>query len=336
MTRTAGRLRIFTWIIIFYMLMALIWWSILLFSKNKDAFDAKIELIKMEMILSGINPTQENIESSATYQLLKSKYKNQEYMIYGEGAIFMFSLGIGIWLMNRGFVKEIKIAQIQKNFLLSITHELKSPLAGIKLIFETIRKHNLDRDKMHMLTTNGLNDTDRLNELVDNILLAARIEGTYQPVFKPVDLKIIIETAIQEQISRHPQVFVQHNCPSNIIIELDQHGMITVVNNLIDNAIKYADKDPIININLFDTESSKIKIEIKDNGIGIRPEEVPFIFEKFYRVGSEETRKTKGTGLGLYIVKGIIRAHNGTIRVENNIGGGSVFIIELPKKHREA
>jgi signal transduction histidine kinase len=336
MTRAAGRLRIFTWIIITYMIMAMVWWGVLLFTKNKDAFEAKVELIKMELIFTGIDPIEENIKSTSTYKSLKNKYKKQEYMIYGEGIIFMFSLGIGIWLMNRGFVKEIKIAQIQKNFLLSITHELKSPLAGIKLIFETIRKHDLDREKLNMLTTNGLTDTDRLTELVDNILLAARIEGTYQPVFKPVNLSKIIESAIQEQIIRHPNAIIKHNCPSDLIIEIDQHGMITVINNLLDNAIKYAETNPIIDILILDSESSKIKIEVRDNGIGINPEEVPFIFEKFYRVGSEETRKTKGTGLGLYIVKGIIRAHNGSIKVENNFGVGSVLIIELPKTHHKA
>jgi two-component system phosphate regulon sensor histidine kinase PhoR len=328
MRRATKRLRVFTRVIIFYLILALVWWSILLFSKNKEAFDAHTRLLELKALEE--NSTRP-ITEDPSYIVLYNKYKKQEYMIYGEAAIFILSLGFGIYLMNRGFFKEIKVADQQKNFLLSITHELKSPVAGIKLAIETIKSRKLEEHQLKLLTDNALKESDRLNELIGNLLLAARMDGAYNPVLKPLNIKDLISEAVENQMQRSPEAAIVLEIPDEVYVMAEPEGLNIVFKNLLENGIKYNIKTiPQIHITAQMEEKGKIVISFSDNGVGIPVDERDLIFEKFYRIGSEDTRKSKGTGLGLYIVMGIVRAHEGNVRVQPSALGGSTFLLEFP------
>lgn len=329
---TAGRkIRLLTIFIIAYLLMAFAWWSVLLYTKNKDAFEAKAELLRIGMVAEGLYTNESTFQQSTSYQELNQKYTRQEWMILGEASLFILSLVIGIWLMNRGFVKEINVAGQQRNFLLSITHELKSPIAGIKLVLETFKKRTLSEEQASQLTHNALQDTERLNTLVNNLLMAARIEDAYEISLEPHNLNELIDNVIHEISQRHPSVKIIFNAEKEYLASIEPGAMHIVLINLLENAIKYSQQDQKnIEIGLVQNEQF-INLSVSDNGVGIPDKEKESVFMKFYRIGSEDTRSTKGTGLGLYIVKGIVDAHKGKIKIEDRIPNGSKFIVSLPK-----
>lgn len=325
------RIKVLTYLIIGYLMLGLVWWSLLLFTKNRDAFEAKAELLRIGMVAERVYQSEESFLSHPRYQELKKKYKRQEIMIFGEAGLLILSMSIGIWLMNRGYTKEIEVARQKRNFLLSITHELKSPLAAIRLVFDTFRRRNLTSDQLKLLSENGLKDTERLKSLVENLLLAARMEDNYQPGKEAWPISEVMRPAINEIMLRYSHVELDMVLEKEIVVEVEKQGIQILLSNLFENAIKYSGSDPVIQVKIEEKDKNVI-INISDNGIGIPDEEKSKVFNKFYRIGSEETRTTKGTGLGLYIVEGIVKAHKGKIEILNNKPKGTIFKITLPKK----
>ena len=324
------RLRLLSYGVIIYMLMAFAWWSILMFTKNRDAFYAKRDLIKIGMIAEGIVKNDTEYLATPTYLDLEQQYRRQENMILGEAIVFVISLVIGVVLINRGYNKEMTAAQQRRNFLLSITHELKSPIASIRLILETFRKRNLNEAQKEKLCWNGLKETERLHTLVNDLLLSAKLETAYQPHREAIDLRDFILDIIGRMEAKYPNAAFKFQTSGQFLPFLgDKLGLTSVVLNLLENAVKYSLEKPLVELKLKGT-SEELILEIADQGIGIHDKEKKRIFEKFYRVGNEDTRKTKGTGLGLFIVKQIVLAHNGQISVLDNKPQGTIFRISLP------
>jgi signal transduction histidine kinase len=314
------------------MLLAFSWWTVLLHTKNRDAFLAKNELLKLSLIAKNEIKNEEDFLKNSFHIELKDAYKRQEWMILGEASVFVLSLLIGIVFINRGYHKEILAAKQSSNFLLSITHELKSPIASIRLGFETLQRKKLSEEQSHVLLKNGINDTDRLNNLVSDLLLSARLESTYQLNTELFSLEILIDECVQLLKQKFPSAIIKVNLIKEIPeILADYSAIRSVIINLLENAVKYSDSVPEIIIGLT-SNNERCNIEISDKGIGIDQSERKKIFEKFYRVGNEDQRKTKGTGLGLYIVDQIVRAHNGSITVSSNQPKGTIFNVFLPFK----
>ena len=312
------------------MLLAFSWWSVLLFTKNRDAFYAKRDLMKIGMIAEGVVKNDHEFHHTVNYQELYKEYKRQEWMIFGEATVFVITLIIGIWLINRGYNREMLAAMQRRNFLLSITHELKSPIASIKLVLETFIKRNLKPELTKKLTESALEETERLNNLVNDLLLSAKLDVAYQPNFEPLNLSNLVDDLVERLIAKYPNVQFDFEKKTDIpTIEADKLGMTSVALNLLENAVKYSNEDAEIHVEM-GLESGIINFEVADNGIGISDKEKKRIFDKFYRVGNEDTRTTKGTGLGLFIVKQIVEAHKGTISVRDNTPKGTRFQIELP------
>jgi len=324
-------LDIIFYLVILYVLVAGGWWSYLLYIKNQDALNCKKELLWHRMQDEGVTERQVYLES-ASYTKLTERYDRQKWMILGEGTVLLFLMILGIWRIAKSRQKEIAIANQQRNFLLSITHELKSPIAAIKLILQTIQKRKLKEAQVKKLTSNALNDTDRLHKLVNDLLLAARVDGGYQYEFEAVNLSAIVQDCIDYYASKYKGSIVFEDTEEAMVLpQADASTLTSVVMNLIGNAIKYAKNSELIRINL-NTDKDYCVLEVADNGIGVPKEERESIFEKFYRVGNEDTRKTKGTGLGLYIVKQVVQAHKGQISVRDNQPQGAIFSIKLPLK----
>jgi signal transduction histidine kinase len=320
------RLRLLSYVIMVYMLMAFAWWALLLFTKNRDAFHAKRELMQIGMVAEGRVDNAAAFEQTADYQLLAKKYKRQEYMIFGEAMVFVLTLLAGIWFINQGYQKEVKANQQRRNFLLSITHELKSPIASIRLVLETLlRRKELPKEKSEQLANSALRENERLHELVENLLLSAKLEAAYQPYFEEINLVGLLKDLLAKLAERHPDAQVSLDVPDGFpLVKMDKQGMISIATNLLENAIKYANERPAIVVKLR-SSGNKIVMDFADNGPGIPEKEKKRIFEKFYRIGSEETRQTKGTGLGLFIVQQVVKAHQGRIQVLDNQPKGTIF-----------
>lgn len=325
------RLRVISIIAAAYLLLALGWWSMLLFTKNKDAFYAKRDLLHLGMMAQGTVKSNAEFTDSVPYQNLEKAYQRQERMILGESLVLAISLLYCIWLINRGYNKEVQNAKHRRNFLLSITHELKSPLSSIQLVLSTLQKRQITDEQRDKMFAHGNAETERLKSLVNDLLLSAKLETAYQPYLEPVNLVTLHRNIIQRLQTKHPDASFQLKTASeDIMLQADAGGISSVITNLLENAIKYSPAPAAIGVELSPTPGG-IRWTVSDEGMGIPDGEKKRIFNRFYRIGSEETRTTKGTGLGLYIVHEIIKSHGGSIRILDNTPRGATFEILLPQ-----
>lgn len=328
--KKAWRLQMLSYIVIFYMFAAFTWWAILLNIKNKEIFNARISALKMEMKLDKSVVNDEIFMLDPKYLAIKRKHDTQQKMILGEGLVFTISLLIGIWIIMSSTKKELDAAKARKNFLLSISHELKSPLASIKLTFDTLLKRNLEKEMIDKLSHNAAKEADRMERLINDLLLATRLETLYLPTFEPFDVVELTRTAVQGYKNQYSYSEIEFESEiQKLIINLDKVGYISILNNLIENAIKYSKDHIKITIALKKIDD-KFVLEVKDEGIGISDMDKKLIFNRFYRSGNEETRSTKGTGLGLYIAKQMAKLHNAELLVTDNIPKGTIFKLILP------
>ncbi len=315
------------YVVFAYIVAFSLWWAYLLYAKNEAAYKEKIELNEISYRYSHAGG---NYTSTPEFQQVQAKYKRQKVMILSEGAVFVMLLLFGLWRVRRTFLREMELAELQRNFLLSITHELKSPLSTIKISMQTLIKRKLEPDKMEKLISNSLMDVERLNSLVDNILFAAKIERD-EPGFANEELNASeIVDVISERFSENKKaITVNRHIEPDIFLQSDITGFTSVVINLLENAVKYSEPDTFIDVGL-QRQDGKVILSVADQGAGIPVEERDKIFQKFYRVGNEDTRRAKGTGLGLYIVKRFVEIYKGDISLKDNTPRGTIFKLVFP------
>ncbi len=250
-------------------------------------------------------------------------------MIIGEGGVFILILMAGFWKIQQSIAKEIQLSQRQNNFMLSITHELKTPLTSIQLALQTLKKRNLKIEDRADLIAKALGSNQRLSSLIENIINASRLESNdFTPRREIFPLKTFLQNKTAELTASHEQATIKLNCEVDIIYA-DTYMLETIFNNLLENAIKYSGENPKMEIIVKQNEKF-IEIIISDQGTGITAEEKQQVFKKFYRVGNEISRSQKGSGLGLFITSEFVQLHKGRIKCENNKPAGTKFIIELP------
>ncbi|PPK84716.1 phospho-acceptor domain-containing protein [Neolewinella xylanilytica] len=328
------KLPLISYAIIAYMLLAFGWWSILLLRKNEEAHNARVDKLAIELAVQKRIERASDFRLTENYQRLTDQFERQQRMILGEALLLVVSLAGGLYLLFRNLKKEISAAEQQRNFLLSITHELKSPLAGIRLILETFqRRRELKPEIQHKLSTNALAETDRLTALVNDLLLSAKLENVYQLNREPIDFGQLVQDAADRVVMKYRGANVHVDIEPDIpTIFGDMPGLTSVVVNLLENAAKYSQPDPVIHTALARGGDSEIVWTVQDNGVGIPDREKRRVWTKFYRVGNEDTRSTKGTGLGLFIVRQIVEKHGGQIELKDNQPRGTVFRVYLPVK----
>ncbi len=308
------------YLLVVYVLIQFGWWSYLLIEQNNEIYTLK----------SGINllhyeDPQMIIEKGNE---LEKKLYSRRIMIVGEGIVFILLLTIAFLRVRNTFKKEARLAEQQNNFLLSVTHELKSPIASTKLQLETLLRHDLEKQKQKELLSNAISDTERLNQLVENILLASKIENSVFELHKEnINLSSYLEDNMKQTLQAfRPKQKVMLDIQPDVFFSIDKTSFPSIILNLFENAVKYSSDNSLIKI-ILKEQGNGVVLSITDEGAGIPEEERQNIFKKFYRVGNEEIRKTKGTGLGLYIVKYLTEKHGGNIFVKNNSPRGTVFEI---------
>ncbi len=308
----------FYWILLAYIIAALVWWYIALSQQNNQMTTYKLHRLKAD------DPNY--TEQFATIQD-EERRKKAQYI--GEGAIFMLLIMTGAIFVYRAVSKQFRISQQQQHFMMAVTHELKTPIAVTRLNLETLQKRKLDEGQQQKLLSNTLEEADRMNTLCNNLLLSSQIEaGGYRITAEAFDMGELTEACIQEFATRFPQKPFHTAINGNNIITGDQILMRMAINNLLDNAVKYSSRESPVTIRTIQGNGN-LTIEIADEGQGVEEVEKKKIFEKFYRVGNEATRKAKGTGLGLYLVQKIIQAHHGKIFVKDNQPKGCIFSVSL-------
>ena len=308
------------WILLIYIITGLIWWFIVLQQHNREITNYKLIELKAE------DPYY-----LQKVQEVKRDHQSRSARNIGEGSTFLLLILVGAAFIYRTVRKQFKVSQEQKNFMMAVTHELKTPLAVTRLNLETLQKHKLDEQKQQKLLQMTLEETERLNTLANNILISSQLEGGgYQFSKEELDFSSLVEDAVAQFQTRFPNYHWATNISSELAITGDALLLQIMVNNLLENAVKYSPRQSAITVSLKET-GSDIQITVSDEGAGIPEEEKKNIFKRFYRIGNEKTRATKGTGLGLYLCKKIAADHNGYISVKNNHPAGSIFTIKLPR-----
>lgn len=305
-----------------YVLLQFIWWEVLLVKQTGTITEEKQRLIE----LSSSDPVQLEQDINELHR----KKNMRTIMIVGEGTVFLLLLLFGIYKIKQAQDKEQELNERQKNFFLSITHELKTPIAATKLQLQTLRKQQLDEATRNMLVNSALVETERLNALIDNVLLASSLEGGEMIARKErTNLSAltlqILERYYSPQIQRSELI---HHIHPDIEAMVDGQAMLSILTNLVDNALKYSGETKQVEV-VLSSDEKNIRLCVSDQGPGITDKDKQKIFTRFFRGGSEETRRTKGTGLGLYIVNYLVQQHQGKITVKDNKPRGSIFEIQF-------
>ena len=240
---------------------------------------------------------------------------------------------IGFIINIENITEYAKLENMRKEFVANVSHELKTPITSIQGFIETLKMtDNLDEDTKNRFLTIIENEATRLTRLIDDILLLSTIENKTKKKVEKVDLFEVFEEVheVINYIAKKKNIKVKYDFENKDIDLWEYSGYIRqILLNIISNAIKYTGENGKVSIKQY-IKSEKVFIEVKDNGIGIPEEDIERIFERFYRVDKARSRSVGGTGLGLAITKHMIKALNGNIKVESELGLGSKFIIELP------
>ncbi len=317
-TKKLRSIFIIYWFLLAYVLAALIWWFIELNRQNEQMTQYEMQQLNQ----SGINYQSESKKIQSA-----NKRKTAQYI--GEGAIFFLLIVAGAVFVYRAVRRQLKISQEQQHFMMALTHELKTPIAVAKLNLETLQKRKLDEQQQQRLIQTTLQETNRLNALCNNMLLASQIEaGGYHITNEETNISELVTNCVQDFIIRYPQHNIRSTIQKDLFIHGDRLLLQMLANNLIDNAIKYTAKELPVTISLSEINNS-ILLQVKDEGKGIAAEEKEKIFTKFYRIGNAATKAAKGTGLGLYLSKKIAKQHNANISVTDNVPSGAIFTVSL-------
>lgn len=319
--RTIRRTTIIYWMLLIYIIAALAWWFISLEKQNTIIAQLQYNSITIEK-----NSLSQSQLTDKTFAVDKEVKKNT-WKYVAEGITFLILILIGAVFVYRSISRQLKIQQQQQNFMMAITHELKTPISVARLNLETLQKYNLDEEKKQKIIRTTLDETSRLDFLTNNILVAAQLESNnFKAEKEELDLTALLKDCIRQFSNRFPERIFVEDIEDDTDIKGDSLLLQMLINNLLENATKYSPKESPIITALIKNRSG-VELQIKDEGIGIDQTEKDKIFNKFYRIGSEATRKTKGTGLGLYLCRKIARDHNGDITMTNNEPQGSIFAV---------
>jgi len=327
MPRSAGkRFRFITvvyWLLLLYIVAALVWWFMSLEKQNQNLTELRSgELNSQKVTLDPKKFVEEN------FKIENDSKRNTEKYI-AEGVTFLILIFVGAFFVYRSVRKQFRVQLQQQNFMMAITHELKTPISVAMLNLETLQKYQLDAEKQKKLIRMTLQETSRLDTLINNILVSSQLEGGgYVFSNEELDFSSLFKDCIRDAKTRYPERNFIENIEPEIEIAGDPLLLQLLISNLIENAVKYSPKEKPIICKL-NRSGKDVLMNIIDEGIGIADSEKTKIFEKFYRTGNESTRKTQGTGLGLYLCSKIAGDHNADISVTNNIPSGTNFVIHF-------
>jgi signal transduction histidine kinase len=303
------------YILVFYVFLQFGWWAYLIFELNVEITDLKKEIavIKGETSQSDLS----EFDNALHKKLL---------MVIGEGSVFLTLLFIGFYQVKKSFMREFALARQQQNFLLSVTHELNSPLASIKLYLQTLlKRQSISDEKKENLLNKALIDVERQSKLVNNVLLAAKLEdNSFQFKIERINLSETIEQLIENHPQETHKVVKKIN--NDVFINADLTAIQSIFTNLFENALKYGTTGEPVEI-VVEEQAQSVALTVKNKGVKIPERELGKVFEKFYRLGDENTRSSKGTGLGLFLVKFFTEAMDGKIKARSNSNGETSFTV---------
>jgi signal transduction histidine kinase len=271
------------------------------------------------------------------FRALAEKYRPEllaqgsNWIVMVEGLVMLAVILAGVYVIFLYWNRQNALYQQQRGIISQVTHELKSPLASIQLHLETIRLRRLPQEKLDTFVDTMLMDTERLHYLINNLLMAARLEQRRKPAERRLtDISALVEEHVERERAKLPQGgSISLVAEPGIKANVDPEEMGMVLRNLFENAILYSPESPEITVHLSRAGGS-LRLSIQDRGRGLEKKELKKVFGMFYRV-HPTGENVRGTGLGLYIVQSVIRGYGGTASVESEgLGKGCCVTIILP------
>ncbi|HMN04786.1 MAG TPA: HAMP domain-containing sensor histidine kinase [Flavobacteriales bacterium] len=301
----------------FYILLQSAWWMWLLVSKGQDVF-----ALQEQLLAEGLVP------------LVPVRLpKHMLLMVLGEGMVFLVLLLLALWITFRTLRQELALARQQRDFLMAASHELRTPIAALKLHLQTLQRPDLNPESRETLASNARHDVARLHALAEQILLASRLEEqAITPQWEEVDIAALAHAMLEEARASYGREHLLHGeAPGALLLWTDPSLFRTVLGNLLENACKYSPPGSSITVTL-GHQQHQVQLRVTDQGAGIPEAERPLMFRKFHRGGDEATRSTKGTGLGLFIVRRLMEDLGGRIEYRPAQPNGSTFIATFPDR----
>ena len=253
--------------------------------------------------------------------------KREQTMIATEGFVFLSLLIAGLVMVRNTYMKERKLNLQQKNFILSVSHELKTPLAAMRLSTETLKKRQLTKEQTERVLSANMEEIDRLTGLLDKVFVTTKLDQeSYTLDFTSIDLSHLISSLVS-RFQEIKQVKLLMDIEDDIRVVSDPQVLEIVVMNLLDNAVKYGmGKEVTVHLS---QKGNKRILKVVDQGLGIPDAEKKEVFQRFYRLEDEEYKGVEGTGLGLFIVRELLTKIDSTISIANNTPSGSVISLDV-------
>lgn len=271
-------------------------------------------------------------------QIHQEEIKRQ-MMVGTEGIFFLLLVLLGAWLIYRALVKSEELKFHQQNFLMAVTHELKTPLASIRIYLDTLQSPKIDPAKKEKVIPRMRDDIDRLGRMVENILEAGRFERSGYHLNKAVlDLSALVDSRVEElrRTATTVPLTIDKKIEPGIQFSGDSAALGRAIDAILENCLKYYNGQDIHIETALSSDAKRITLTIADRGMGFKESESKALFDRFYRVGDEMTRQQSGTGLGLYLCREIIKAHGGDVAAHSDgPGKGAKFTITLKKSANE-
>lgn len=249
------------------------------------------------------------------------------------GSLLALALTGGLVLIFMLLLREVRLNERQSNFVSAVTHELKTPVASLRLYLDTLEMRPLPEQQRAEFYRTMRQDLDRLNTTINNVLHAAMY--TDRPVLdpQPLDFARLVRRAVELTRTRYQlgEEAVRYDGPESLKLRGDAGGLETAVLNLLDNAVKYSREHVQVEVQLDTPAEDAARLRVRDHGLGMSRAHLAFVFNRFYRIGAEVRRSSTGTGLGLYIVRSVARGHHGSVTAESaGPDRGSTFTLTLP------
>src|SRR5579862_8100573 len=254
------------------------------------------------------------------------------------GLIFFGAITTGLVLNTIFLLREIRRNEQHDSFINAVTHELKTPIASIRLYLQTLQHRDVDEAQRREFYRLMLDDTDRLMGTVDQVLKAGEAGHKRQDRRIPVDFSGLVKECVEVTRSSHhlpPESLryeqsVNHGAAAGVLG--DSEELRAAVSNVLDNAVKYSGDEVHISVRLDTPDEKRVTVSVRDRGVGVPATELKRIFKRFYRVSNRSLSHVKGTGLGLFIVRAIARKHGGRVFAESGgEGRGTTVVMELPR-----
>jgi signal transduction histidine kinase len=300
---------------------------------------ALFETVKGEYPHLSFNETTNAFEvNKETTRAFTGEQNGYIRMFAYEGPFFVIVILAGLYVIGRSLKAEREMKRRQQNFLSAITHEFKTPMSTLRLLIETALFRPLSPEKQKSYLEKMSSELTRLEQTSEHVLAAARLEHSESaPVLESLELNSVVQGIIgkaRSGLEARGVVLSVDYSPEILPVSLDANAFSVVLNNLLDNAVKYSPNVPkVVKVRL-ERQNDLVQLHVDDEGIGIPDKELSHVFERFYRVGNEMTRESKGVGLGLHLVKTVTEAMNGWVRVEKNPTAerGTRFTIVFPRR----